>query len=79
MRRHLHLFLLGLLLLSLTLAGCSTTSHLPEGETLYTGIHQITYLGHGQKPKKIARDTTGVIISIADAAKRVVKSNIPLR
>jgi len=71
MRRHLHLFLLGLLLLSLTLAGCSTTSHLPEGETLYTGIHQITYLGQGQKPKKIARDTTGVIISIADAAKRV--------
>lgn len=55
----------------LVLVSCSTTKNLPEDETLYTGVHQITYLGTGQKPKKIKNDTVGVIRSIADAAEHV--------
>lgn len=59
------------LLLPLCVGSCSTTDHLPEGEVLYTGVHQIAYLGTGQKPKRIKTDSTGVIRSIADAAERV--------
>ena len=33
----------GLLIVALTLASCSLTSHLPEGETLYTGLKGIVY------------------------------------
>ena len=34
----------GLLIVALTLASCSLTSHLPEGETLYTGLKGIVYI-----------------------------------
>lgn len=59
------------LILLLCIVSCSTTKNLPDGETLYTGIHQITYLDHGQKGKKMRSDSTGVIISIANAAEHV--------
>lgn len=36
--------LLALLLPALIFAGCSTTSNLPEGEVLYTGLEKISYL-----------------------------------
>jgi hypothetical protein len=39
------------LLLPFLLAACSTTSHLPEGEQLYTGITEIAY-GHKAGSKK---------------------------
>jgi outer membrane protein assembly factor BamA len=60
-----------IVLLLLCAASCSTTDHLPDGEVLYTGVHQIAYMGTGQKPKRIKNDSTGVIRSIADAAERV--------
>ena len=60
----------GAFLLIFLLTSCSTTSNLPEDETLYTGIYEIAY-GHkamSRRAKKEARnDSTGVITSIADA------------
>lgn len=56
------LTLLGLMTL---LSACSSTSHLPEDETLYRGIREIDYdkwQGHHH-----AGDTTGVITAFADA------------
>jgi len=35
----------------LLLAACSTTSHLPEGETLYTGIGVVSYVDQGGKDR----------------------------
>ena len=35
---------LALILLTMFCAGCSTTSNLPEGEVLYTGLKKINYL-----------------------------------
>ena len=53
----------------LTLLSCSTTSKLPEGEILYTGISEIAYnrppKARGKKAP--AQDSTGVITAIADA------------
>lgn len=56
----------------LLLAACSTTSAIPEGEQLYTGIKAITY-GQPQKskPGKAERDSTGVITSVANAVNAV--------
>ena len=53
------------------LASCSTTSKLQDGETLYTGIHEISYTDVGTKTKKHLPDSAGVIRSIADAAVHV--------
>lgn len=55
------------------LTACSTTSHLPEGETLYTGIKDITYSTPESinKTKRHKNDTTGVITAVADAVKSV--------
>ena len=60
-----------LIVVSLLAASCSTTKNLPEGEVLYTGIHQIAYVDQGQKIKKLDKDTTGVITAVVTAAERV--------
>ena len=59
--------------LMLLLAACSTTSHLPEGETLYTGIGTVSYVDQGGKDRNGIRNTTkgGVIVALADAAEQV--------
>lgn len=60
------------LLAALLLAGCSTTSAIPDDEQLYTGIKEITYTDTPvQLRKKKGRDSTGVITAVADAAKAV--------
>ena len=64
--RHTLLLLLAPLLL---LPSCSETKHLAEGETLYTGIEDISWDG---APKRYKRggaepDSAGVITSIAGA------------
>lgn len=52
----------------LLLAACSTTSAIPEGEQLYTGIARIDYKDDPAKlRKKKGRDSTGVIVALADA------------
>ncbi len=53
------------------LVSCSTTDKLPDGETLYTGIGEISYLDKSEKARKSRLDSAGVIRSIADAAERV--------
>lgn len=56
----------------LLLAGCSTTSAIPDDEQLYTGIKEITYTDTpAQLRKKKGRDSTGVITAVANAAKAV--------
>ena len=53
------------------LSSCSTTAHLPEDETLYTGISEIAY---GRQPGKKQHKTdeqTGVITALADAYQTV--------
>ena len=56
--------------------GCSTTSNLPEGEVLYTGISEIAYdheaVGIYKKQRKAqAEDSTGVITSVMHAYQAV--------
>ncbi|EJW97266.1 outer membrane protein, family [gut metagenome] len=54
------------------LAACSTIKHLPEGDSLYVGIDEITYLDSPyDKAKAIKKDTAGVISSIGHAVKKV--------
>lgn len=53
------------------LSGCSTTSHLPEGETLYVGIDKIDYSQVPQHSRKIRRDSVGVITTIGDVVNTV--------
>lgn len=55
----------------LTAASCSTTSNLPEGELLYTGIKNIAYSDAPTAKKKANRDSVGVITSIGNAVKAV--------
>ena len=59
--------------LMMLLAACSTTSHLPEGETLYTGIGVVSYVDQGGKDRNGIRNTAkgGVIVALADAAEQV--------
>ena len=60
---------------ALTLAACSTTEHLPEGEQLYTGIKRIHYetprTPIKKKMAKAVTDSTGVITAIADAVETI--------
>lgn len=49
------------------LSSCSTTSHLPEGETLYDGVKDINFVDHVKKNKR----ETGVIVAIADAYDKI--------
>lgn len=60
---------------ALTLAACSTTEHLPEGEQLYTGIKRIHYetprTPIKKKTAKAVTDSTGVITAIADAVETI--------
>ena len=51
------------------LTACSTTSNLPEGEELYTGISEIAYgrKAEGKTKKKDTSDSTGVITSLFNA------------
>lgn len=42
------------LLLALVCAGCSTTSNLPEGEVLYTGLTKIEYADNGNDAHSVA-------------------------
>lgn len=54
------------------LCGCSTTSALPEGELLYTGIKSITYSDAPVKKKRDAEaDSAGVITAVAGAVERI--------
>ena len=65
----------------LLLTGCSTTKNLPEGETLYTGIKEITFGNSQKKQKKQKKEEEGVITSLAEAYKTVdellTTKNIP--
>lgn len=58
----------------LTLAACSTTERIPEGEQLYLGIKSIKYTAH-QETKTTStdkeEDDEGVIASIAEAYDKV--------
>lgn len=49
------------------LAACSTTSAIPDGEQLYTGIQKITYTDDPELMRRQKNDTTGVITAVADA------------
>lgn len=62
-RNILYLLFLGVL------TSCSTTRNLPEGETLYAGIQEITF--GRQNEKKIDEKTQGVITALADAYETV--------
>ncbi len=47
---------------------CSTTSHLPEGETLYTGIRSVNYVDQGDKAiEGDSKYEGGVIVAVAGA------------
>jgi len=60
------------LLAAYLFAACSTTSAIPEGEQLYTGLKEITYEDAPvQAKKKKQADSTGVITAVADAARAV--------
>ena len=58
------------------MAACSTTDHLPEGETLYTGIGTVSYVHQGGKDKDGQRfqRNGGVIVDLVDAADHVAKA-----
>ena len=58
-------------LLLLLFSACSTTSQLPEGQVLYTGIKQITSSQEPVKPSKVRRDSVGVITTISDAVNAI--------
>ncbi len=53
-------------------AGCSTTSALPEGEQLYTGISSITYTDTpAQRVRRLKNDSVGVITAVSNAVEAV--------
>lgn len=59
------------LLLTL-LAACSTTSAIPDGEQLYTGIKKITYNEAVKKStRNLKNDSVGVITAVGTAARAV--------
>ncbi len=63
-----------ILIIIISLWGCSTTKYLPEGEQLYTGISQITFNESEikkQKRKQVESDSVGVITAIDDAVQTV--------
>lgn len=65
-----HKTLIGMTLVLLAatlLAACSTTSAIPDGEQLYTGIKKITYTDDPALMRKQKNDSTGVITAVADA------------
>lgn len=54
------------------LCGCSTTSALPEGELLYTGIKSIDYSDAPvRKKRKAEADSAGVITAVAGAVESI--------
>lgn len=55
------------ILLLLTIAACSTTEKIPDGEQLYVGIDKVTYNETPAKRVRIRRDSVGVITTISDA------------
>ena len=60
------------ILLLLVLTSCSTTSNLPEGDVLYTGIEEISYGAATRKNgHAAARDSAGVITSLVRAYEAV--------
>lgn len=66
--------LISLIIIMLSLIGCSTTKYLPEGEQLYTGISQITFGAEEVKKSKRKQhdaDSVGVITAIDDAVQTV--------
>ncbi len=65
---------ISLIIIILSLFGCSTTKYLPEGEQLYTGISQITFGDEVVKESKRQQhdaDSAGVITAIDDAVQTV--------
>ena len=63
-----------ILIIIISLWGCSTTKYLPEGEQLYTGISQITFNESEikkQQRKQVESDSVGVITAIDDAVQTV--------
>lgn len=63
---------LALSVVALVLAACSTTSAIPDGEQLYTGIRKITY-NEQQRPTShnLKKDSVGVITAVGTAARAV--------
>lgn len=71
-QRHIRLGLLAACLLALLfVAGCSTTSQIPDDEQLYIGIKDIEYTSTPVRRSSIRRDSVGVITTIGDAVKVV--------
>lgn len=66
----LGLFLLFAFLVVLV-AGCSTTSALPEDEQLYTGIEKITYVDDPDDVPTSYADSVGVITAVGNAVEAV--------
>ena len=58
-----------LMIIIAVMTSCSTTSHLPEGDQLYTGA-SIDYKGT-ERSLKSDKDSAGVIKSIAGAVREV--------
>lgn len=70
MMKHLQYIIIGLVVSLIT--ACSTTNNLPEGEVLYTGVEGIHYNGESRAvTKKARKDSTGVIVAIAETAERI--------
>ncbi len=65
-------YILSTFLCSCLLFSCTTTGNLPEGENLYTGIGHITYPQNKKKKEKQSKkDSTGVIVAIAESAQQI--------
>lgn len=61
-----------ILTVSVVFWSCSTTNHLPEGETLYTGINSVNYVDQGDSYQRgNSKYEGGVIVAIADAVDKI--------
>ena len=63
------IYIAGIIVVALSIAACSTTSNLLEGETLYRGIKDLNY--NTPQEKKDANSQEGVITALADAYTKV--------
>ena len=63
------IYIAGIIVVALSIAACSTTSNLLEGETLYRGIKDLNY--NTPQEKKDTNSQEGVITALADAYTKV--------
>ncbi|MBS7371562.1 MAG: hypothetical protein KIG66_04375, partial [Bacteroidaceae bacterium] len=63
------IYIAGIIVVALSIAACSTTSNLLEGETLYRGIKDLNY--NTPQEKKDTDSQEGVITALADAYTKV--------